>query len=118
MPSPPKFTFDNVTDSQFTLIWDLPEYLPGNLEEFEIRINWKPLYPIPNWCTREESKNFIKRNVSGSIFDYSYLEAKAYTNYTVCMRARTGAGWSDCSIPQTVETNSIGIYYFHLFISL
>ncbi|XP_029664707.1 tyrosine-protein phosphatase 10D isoform X3 [Formica exsecta] len=107
VPSPPKFTFDNVTDSQFTLIWDLPEYLPGNLEEFEIRINWKTLYPIPNWCTREESKNSIKRNVSGSIFDYSYLEAKAYTNYTVCMRARTGAGWSDCSIPQTVETNSI-----------
>ncbi|XP_050457145.1 receptor-type tyrosine-protein phosphatase beta isoform X2 [Cataglyphis hispanica] len=107
VPSPPKFMFDNITDSQFTLNWDPPEYLPGNLEEFEIIINWKPLYPIPNWCPREESKNSIKHNVSGSTFDYSYLEAKAYTNYTVCMRARTGAGWSDCSISQNVETDSI-----------
>ncbi|XP_072746407.1 receptor-type tyrosine-protein phosphatase H-like isoform X2 [Anoplolepis gracilipes] len=106
VPSPPKFTFDNITNSQFTLSWEPPECLPGNLEEFEMTINWEPLYPIPNWCTREESKNHIKRNVSGNVFIDSYLEAKAYTNYTVCMKARTGAGWSECSTPQTIETSS------------
>ncbi|CAL1677550.1 unnamed protein product [Lasius platythorax] len=103
---PPNFTFDNVTDSQFTLSWDPPEYLPGNLEEFEMTIDWKQLYPIPNWCAREEPKNPIKRNVNGSTFDYS-LEAKAYTMYTVSMRAKTGAGWSKYGTPQTTKTNSI-----------
>lgn len=115
MPYPPTFTFDNVTDSHFTLSWDPPEYLPGNLEEFEMMITWTPLYPIPNWCTREP-KNLIKHNVSGNIFDYTYLEAKAYTKYVVCMKAKTGAGWSECGISQTIRTDSIGIYY--IFISL
>jgi len=114
VPSPPKFTFDNITDSQFTLIWDPPKHLPGNLEEFEMTITWTVQYPIPNWCARE-SKNSIKYNVSGSIFDYTYLEAKAYTMYTVNMRARTGAGWSEHGFPQNIITNSIGIYYIFIF---
>ncbi|GAB1864958.1 protein-tyrosine-phosphatase [Camponotus japonicus] len=106
VPSPPEFTFDNITDSQFTLIWDPPKHLPGNLEEFEMTITWTVQYPIPNWCARE-SKNSIKYNVSGSIFDYTYLEAKPYTMYTVNMRARTGAGWSEHGSPQIIVTNSI-----------
>lgn len=116
MPSPPNLKFDNVTDSQFTLMWDPPNILPGNLEEFEMTIKWEPLYPIPNWCTHEPKNENIKYNVSGNIFDYTYLEAKAYTMYIVCMRAKTGAGWSECGTPQNIKTNSIGIYYFHLFV--
>lgn len=120
MPSSPKFKFHNITDSQFTLTWDPPENLPGNLEEFEMTITWTVQYPIPNWCAREPM-NFIKYNISGSTFDYTYLEAKAYTMYAVKMRARTGAGWSEHGSLQNITTNSMGIYIifssFHFVIT-
>lgn len=114
MPSPPKFCIKNITDSQFSLSWKEPNYLPGYLEEFEIVIDWELQYPIPNWCPREEqdtdySKKF---NVSGNVFEYDYLEAKAFTNYKIYMRAKTGEGWSNSSDPQTFSSSSGGIFHF------
>ncbi|KAG5345078.1 PTPRB phosphatase, partial [Acromyrmex charruanus] len=107
--SPPEFYVRNITDSQFSLSWNEPDYLPGYLEEFEIVIYWKPLYSIPNWCPREEQDmpdHFKKFNVSGSVFEYDYLEAKGFTNYKVHMRARTGEGWSNNSDPHMFVSDS------------
>ncbi|XP_018400416.1 PREDICTED: receptor-type tyrosine-protein phosphatase beta isoform X1 [Cyphomyrmex costatus] len=106
--SPPEFSVKNITDSQFSLSWKEPDYLPGYLEEFEIVIYWKPLYSIPNWCPREEqdmdrSKKF---NVSGSVFEYDYLEAKAFTHYKIRIRAKTGEGWSNNSDPYMFASDS------------
>ncbi|XP_011869291.1 PREDICTED: tyrosine-protein phosphatase 10D isoform X2 [Vollenhovia emeryi] len=108
VPSPPKFSIGNITDSQFSVSWEEPDYLPGHLEEFEIIVDWVLLYPIPNWCPREEQDNdhSKKFNTSGSVFEYDYLEAKAFTSYQVCMRARTGAGWGNSSEPKTIFSNS------------
>lgn len=94
--------------------WEEPDYLPGYLEEFEIVIDWKQRYPIPNWCPREEQdKDRSKKlNVSGSVFEYDYLEAKAFTNYKVYMRAKTGEGWSDNSDSKMFASDSGGIFYF------
>lgn len=112
MPSPPEFSIKNVTDSQFSLSWKKPNYLPGHLEKFEIIIEWELLYSIPNWCPREEQdKKHLKRfNVSGDIFEYN-LGAKAFTSYKVYMRAKTGEGWSNNSDPETFSSNSGGIFY-------
>ncbi|XP_011694780.1 PREDICTED: receptor-type tyrosine-protein phosphatase eta isoform X2 [Wasmannia auropunctata] len=111
IPSPPsELSVTNITNSQFSLSWKEPDYLPGYIEEFEIIIDWKPLYPIPNWCLLEEQdKNHSKKlNISGSVFEYDYLEAKAFANYTVRIRAKTGegGGWSNSSDPQTFESSS------------
>ncbi|XP_018309941.1 receptor-type tyrosine-protein phosphatase beta isoform X2 [Mycetomoellerius zeteki] len=113
--SPPEFSVRNITDSQFSLSWNEPDYLPGYLEEFEIAIYWKPLYSIPNWCPREEqdmekicfNSYYAKKfNVSGSVFEYDYLEAKGFTDYKVYMRARTGEGWSNISDPHMFASDS------------
>lgn len=110
-PSPPKFSIKNITDSQFSLSWDKPEYLPGYLKEFEIIIDWELLYRIPNWC--EVDKDYSKKlNVSGNVFEYDYLEAKAFTSYKVYMRAKTAERWSNNSDPQTFLSSSGGIFYF------
>lgn len=85
--------------------------MPGYLKEFEIVIDWKFLYWIPNWCPREEdySKTLY---VSGNVFEYDYLEAKAFTSYKVYMRAKTAEKWSNNSDPQIFLSSSGGIFYF------
>jgi len=116
--SPPEFCVRNITDSQFSLSWNEPDYLPGYLKEFEIVIYWKSLYSIPNWCPREEqdTPNHSKKfNVSGSVFEYNYLEAKGFTNYKVHMRARTGEGWSNNSDPYMFASDSGGTFHFSSF---
>lgn len=112
--SPPEFFIRNITDSQFSLSWNEPDYLPGHLEEFEIVIEWNVRYPIPNWCPREKQDKiyFKKFNISGNVFEYDYLEAKAFTDYTVYMRAKTGEGWSNNSDLQSFSSSSGGILYF------
>ncbi|TGZ50782.1 receptor-type tyrosine-protein phosphatase beta-like isoform X1 [Temnothorax longispinosus] len=106
VPSPPEFSIKNITDSQFSLSWKEPDYLPGHLEEFEIVIDWKSEYPPPNWCPREEDTDYPKKlNVNGSVFEYDF-EAKAFTSYKIFMRAKTGQGWSNSSDPKTCLSNS------------
>lgn len=115
VPSPPvEITIENITDSQFSLSWKEPDYLPGHLEEFEIVIEWKVQYPIPNWCREEQDKNYFKKLVNESVFKYNYSEAKAFTNYTVYMRAKTGEGWSNNSDLQSSSSSSGGILYFFI----
>ncbi|XP_036149431.1 tyrosine-protein phosphatase 10D isoform X2 [Monomorium pharaonis] len=104
-PSAPKLSIGNLTDSQFSLSWDEPDYLPGNLEEFEIIIDWKSQYPIPDWCEEQDYSETL--NVKNrSIFEYHYSEIKAFMNYTAYIRAKTGEGWSNKSDPQEISTNS------------
>lgn len=87
--------------------------MPGYLKEFEIVIDWKLLYRIPNWCLREEDKDYSKTlYVSGNVFEYDYLEAKAFTSYKVYMRAKTAEKWSNNSDPQTFLSSSGGTFYF------
>lgn len=116
VPTDPKVCIKNITDSQFSLSWDEPTYLPGHLEMFEIIIDWNLQYPIPNWCSREQD-NEEKLDVDGDKFEYDYRKAKAFTNYTVTMKAKTGEGWGNSSNPQIFSTNSAGIFYF-LFLDL
>lgn len=115
VPSPPEFCIKNVTDSQFSLSWFEPKYLPGYLEEFEIVIDWELQYPIPNWC-EEQDTDSKKFNVSGNVFEYDYLEVKPFTSYKIYMRAKTGEGWSNSSDLQTFLSSSRGIFYSYLLI--
>ena len=81
--------------------------MPGNLEEFEIIIDWKSQYPIPDWCEEQDYSETL--NVKNrSIFEYHYSEIKAFMNYTAYIRAKTGEGWSNISDPQEISTNSAG----------
>lgn len=48
--------------------------------------------------------------VNGSTFNYDYLEAKPFTNYTVTMRAKTYAGWGNYSHPRIFSTKYAGIF--------
>jgi len=92
----------NNGDSWFFLTWEPPDRVPGILEEFEINIEWEPLYPVPPWCTIEESVKPIK--LDAAKYSYNYTKAKAFANYTVWMRAKTGAGWGNPSERQTFRT--------------
>lgn len=112
MPSPPVFRAVNITDSQFSLTWNPPEYLAGNLKEFEIGLVWQPLFPIPEWCPYKVSNSLNITRLNGSTFNYDYLEAKAYTQYTVMMKAKTGAGWGNYSTIQTFRSDRGGMYDF------
>jgi len=119
VPSPPAFSIRNITDSQFSLSWKEPNYLPGYLEKFKIIIEWKHLNAnqIPNWCPREEEQNHSK-TVNGSVFEYDYLEVKAFMKYEVYMKAKTSEGWSNSSGPEKILSNSGGTFFLLSFISL
>ncbi|KAL0134795.1 hypothetical protein PUN28_001517 [Cardiocondyla obscurior] len=107
VPFPPQqLSIKNVTDSQFSLSWFEPEYLPGYLEKFEIVIDWNVRYSSPNWCPSEEQDRPITFNVSGNMLEYHYLEAKPFTDYEVYMRAKTGEGWSNNSHSQIFLSKS------------
>nr|XP_034171362.1 tyrosine-protein phosphatase 10D [Osmia lignaria]XP_034171370.1 tyrosine-protein phosphatase 10D [Osmia lignaria]XP_034171380.1 tyrosine-protein phosphatase 10D [Osmia lignaria] len=95
IPSSPIATVRNVTYSQFEIAWETPAYLPGNLHEFEIVVEWEICFPIPDWCTLKPSRNSIHLN--GSTFNFEYSSAIPYTNYTIKMKARTTAGWGNYS---------------------
>ncbi|XP_066591516.1 receptor-type tyrosine-protein phosphatase H [Prorops nasuta] len=105
VPSPPVLTVKNITNSYFSFVWQEPEYLAGVLTEYEILLNWKPLYPIPDWCTFDETTNNTISNISGDALSYEYLNGKAFTNYTVKIRASTSAGWGIYSDPIFFETH-------------
>ncbi|XP_026828201.1 tyrosine-protein phosphatase 10D isoform X1 [Ooceraea biroi] len=88
-------------DSWFLLTWESPRRLPGILAEFEISLEWEPLYPVPRWCAEEEPLKPIR--VNGNMYDYNYTTARAFANYTVRMKAKT-VGWGNPSEPQTFRT--------------
>ncbi|XP_014484080.1 PREDICTED: tyrosine-protein phosphatase 10D isoform X2 [Dinoponera quadriceps] len=96
VPGPPKFLVTNITESQFSLAWNRPEHLPGIVEDYDIRLLWTPLFPVPTWCNPEISNTdeIMELNDTRS---YDYLKAKAYRQYEVKMKARTGAGWGNYS---------------------
>ncbi|XP_076665204.1 phosphatidylinositol phosphatase PTPRQ-like isoform X2 [Andrena cerasifolii] len=95
VPSAPAFNVANITQSQFALVWETPKYLAGNLHEFEIALEWQALFPVPEWCSKKQSKSTI--HLSGNAFTFEYLEAQAYTNYKAKIRAKTAAGWGSYS---------------------
>ncbi|XP_047346026.1 tyrosine-protein phosphatase 10D isoform X3 [Vespa velutina] len=93
--SPPIIKVKNITDTRFTLFWQNPIYLPGILTAFEIKITWHTLFERPDWCTNDTFGTVIISNITGTSLDY--LNGKPYTNYTVSIKGRTAAGWSDDS---------------------
>lgn len=95
VPSAPIATVRNVSYSQFEIAWETPAYLPGNLHEFEIEVEWEICFPIPDWCSLKPSNNSIYLN--GSTFNFEYSSAIPYTNYTIKIKARTAAGWGNYS---------------------
>lgn len=98
VPSPPIFNIINITHSQFVLGWKTPKYLAGNLNEFELTLEWEVGFLVPNWCTPKSPKeNIIIQNLNGSTFTFEYLDARAYTNYKAKIRAKTTAGWGNYS---------------------
>ncbi|XP_011136579.1 phosphatidylinositol phosphatase PTPRQ isoform X2 [Harpegnathos saltator] len=105
VPSPPSFLVMNITESQFSLTWNRPEYLAGNVEDYEIALAWMPLFPVPAWCTPEvpNSDEIMKLNDTQS---YDYHKAKAYRQYKIRMRAKTGAGWGSFGALQTIQSNA------------
>ncbi|KAK2586128.1 hypothetical protein KPH14_001403 [Odynerus spinipes] len=90
---PPIITVTNVTNTQFTFVWEKPKYLPGVLTEFQIEITWASLFLRPDWCTNDMfGKDTI--NITGLLSCYEYLKGKPYTSYNATIKARTDAGWS------------------------
>ncbi|XP_012148042.2 receptor-type tyrosine-protein phosphatase H isoform X2 [Megachile rotundata] len=93
IPSAPIMNIRNITYSQFTLAWEQPTYLAGNLQEFEIIMKWEIHFPTPDWCPLKPSNDTIYLN--GSTFIYDYPKAIPHTNYTLKIRAKTKAGWGN-----------------------
>nr|XP_012148043.1 PREDICTED: tyrosine-protein phosphatase 10D isoform X2 [Megachile rotundata] len=93
IPSAPIMNIRNITYSQFTLAWEPPTYLAGNLQEFEIIMKWEIHFPTPDWCPLKPSNDTIYLN--GSTFIYDYPKAIPHTNYTLKIRAKTKAGWGN-----------------------
>ncbi|XP_020278990.1 tyrosine-protein phosphatase 10D isoform X3 [Pseudomyrmex gracilis] len=110
VPDPPNsLAFYDVTDSQFSLNWKEPECPHGNLQEFQVKITWRKYYPIPKWCAEEESGTVLSEPIDASTFNYTYLNATAFTHYEVQVKARTGAeiknGWGSYSKSKHSPTN-------------
>ncbi|XP_076377068.1 phosphatidylinositol phosphatase PTPRQ isoform X2 [Megalopta genalis] len=104
VPSVPAFNITNVIHSQFTIVWESPTYLPGNLQEFEIVFNLEECFAVPDWCpnlSKEVTKYF-----NGSTFSFEYTEAVAHTYYKVKIRAKTNAGWGNYSEYSIFQTPS------------
>lgn len=119
VPSPPSFAIKNITESQFSVVWEQPDYLAGIVKDYKISLEWKPLFPIPTWCSLELPNNTEIKNLNDTQ-SYDYCKAKAYSQYQVKMQARTGAGWGNFSAIQTIQSNSASmcfVFYF-LFILL
>ncbi|XP_054004981.1 tyrosine-protein phosphatase 10D isoform X1 [Hylaeus anthracinus] len=96
IPSAPALGVVNITHSQFVLTWKTPEYLAGNLNMFELTLEWEVCFLVPDWCINKSLEKNIKY-FSGSTFTFEYLEARAYTNYKAKIRAKTNAGWGNYS---------------------
>ncbi|XP_011175573.2 tyrosine-protein phosphatase 10D isoform X2 [Solenopsis invicta] len=103
---PSEFSVKDITDSEFTLSWGEPEYLPGNLEDFEITIDWEPLYPIPDWCHKEPDRHIQFTIKNGSVFEHKYKEAKAFMIYNVSIRAKTKEEWGNKTETKTFSSSS------------
>ncbi|XP_076749342.1 phosphatidylinositol phosphatase PTPRQ-like isoform X1 [Xylocopa sonorina] len=102
IPSAPLISVVNITYSQFLFVWESPTYLPGNLLQFEIIFEGKIGFPRPIWCEQVHMK--IVKYLNGSTFNFEYLEAKAYTNYTAKIRAKTTPGWGNYSNDYIFQT--------------
>ncbi|XP_032668444.1 phosphatidylinositol phosphatase PTPRQ isoform X2 [Odontomachus brunneus] len=105
VPSSPLLRVTKITESQFSLTWSEPEYLPGIVENYEIMLSWTPLFPIPAWCASETPKNdeIVKLN---DTLSYDYDKVKAYRQYNITMRAKTCAGWGNVSVPQIIQSKA------------
>ena len=96
MPSSPELNVVNVTDTKYTFDWIRPKYLPGKIRAYEISLSWEPLFVFPDWCSPTTSNTTI---INGSLFNYTYGKGSPFSNYTVQIRAQTGAGWGNFSEP-------------------
>lgn len=107
VPSAPNITALYIASDKFTLTWEEPEYLPGNLSGHEISLESHRLYPTPASCNYTNSSDYIS-NIEGSTFTYVFSNAAPYSNYTARIRAQTGAGWGNYSDYLVFETSSAG----------
>ncbi|XP_046430615.1 receptor-type tyrosine-protein phosphatase H isoform X1 [Neodiprion fabricii] len=96
VPSAPSLEALNLTSSTFNLVWESPNYLPGNLIEYEIILGLQRLFLQPSFCIYNDSSKTIS-DINGTTLAYAYLEAVPYSNYSASIKARTNAGWGNYS---------------------
>lgn len=109
VPSAPTLDVTNITESQFSLVWEKPFYLAGILNDVELVLDWKPMYSIPDWCV-QNTPNPIIKNINASIFHHKHSEGLPFVNYTAKIRVKTAAGWSPYSELKTFNTKISGKY--------
>eukprot|EP00731_Ephydatia_muelleri_P037955 Em0610g2a len=90
-PSPPlNLKTKNVTSTTVTVIWDPPQNLNGQLQGYEI--SYTPNGERPTVVDVQNTTT------------WKLTDLKPYTSYSISVRAKTGAGFGEKSIPVTIST--------------
>lgn len=98
----------NITDTQFIVNWNPPEYLPGNLTEFEVQYILYPNLVKPRWCPERQETGEARPGINGNQLSWTYDQAIPFSYYRTSVRARTNAGWGNYSEGIPVRTEPGG----------
>ena len=86
----------NVTSTSVTVIWEPPKNPNGRLLGYEVSYT-------PN------GGSLIAVDVK-NITTWKLIDLKPYTSYSISVRAKTGAGFGEKSIPVTISTLESGMF--------
>ncbi|KAF7996520.1 hypothetical protein HCN44_002152 [Aphidius gifuensis] len=96
-PWSPTITQENVTNTEFKLVWKAPVYIPGNLSSYEISIDCQYMFYQPTFCKERDCIADPIKNIEGSEISFIYTSAVPYTNYSIKIKAETKVGWGNYS---------------------
>ena len=86
----------NVTSTSVNVSWDPPQNLNGQLQGYEI--SYTPNGERPTVVDVQNTTT------------WKLTDLKPYTSYSISVRAKTGAGFGEKSIPVTISTLESGMF--------